>query len=129
MRALPSYDYAVLRVVPRAEREEFVNVGVVLHCAELAFLDCRVAVNETRLRALWPEIDIQMIRRHVEAFPRVCAGDASAGPIARLSRRERFQWLAAPRSTVIQVSPIHSGLCESPAAALEELFRRLVTVG
>ena len=126
MPALPSYDYAILRVVPRAEREEFVNVGVVLHCAERAFLDCRVAINEIRLRALWPGIDVEMIRRHVEAYPRVCAGDAAAGPVARLSRRERFQWLVAPRSTVIQISPVHTGLCESPAAALEELFRRMV---
>lgn len=121
-----SYDYCVLRVTPSVEREEFINAGVVLHCPELAFLDCRVQFDEHRVRALWPEIDVNLIRRHLDAFPRICAGDAEAGPIARLSRRERFQWLAAPRSTMIQVSPVHSGLCESPAAALEEIFRRLV---
>ena len=126
MPAPPSYDYAVLRVVPAAERGEFLNVGVVLHSAERAFLGCRVQVDEARLRALWPQVDVETVRQHVAAFPRICTGDAEAGPIARLSRRERFQWLVAPRSTLIQVSPVHSGLSDSPRAALDELFRRLV---
>jgi hypothetical protein len=126
VRATLQYDYAILRVVPSVEREEFVNAGVVLQCPERAFLDCRVYVDEQRLRAQWPGFDPDAIRPHLEAFPRICAGDAHAGPIARLSRRERFQWLAAPRSTIIQVSPVHSGVCESPEAALDEIFRRLV---
>jgi hypothetical protein len=108
------------------EREEFVNAGVVLQCTEDAFLDCRVHVDEARLRALWPAADLDLIRQHLEAFPKICAGDPNAGPIARLSRRERFQWLVSPRSTIIQISPVHSGVCESPETALDEIFRRLV---
>ena len=126
MPALPSYDYAILRAVPCADREEFVNVGVVLHCLEREFLDARVHINEARLRALWPGLDPAPLRQHVEAFPRICAGDPDAGPIARLSRRERFQWLVSPRSTIIQVSPVHGGVCESPEATLSDLFRHLV---
>jgi len=121
-----SYDYAILRVVPSVEREEFVNAGVVLHCPEQAFLDSRIHLDEERLRALWPEIDLDLVRQHIEAFPRICRGQPDAGPIANLSRRERFQWLSAPRSTIIQVSPVHSGVCESPEMALDEIFRRLV---
>jgi hypothetical protein len=126
---LSSFDYAVLRVVPSAERAEFVNAGVVMHCPEQAFLECRVLVDEERLRMLWPEMDIAVVREHLEAFPKVAAGDAGAGPIARLSRRERFHWLVAPRSTVIQVSPVHSGMCVAPAGTMAELFRRLVARG
>jgi hypothetical protein len=124
--ALHSYDYAVLRVVPWAEREEFANAGVVLHCLERGFLESRVHVDERRLLELWPALDLSLIRQHLEAFPKICAGDPAAGPIARLSGRERFQWLVAPRSTIIQVSAVHSGVCDSPAATLDELFRRLV---
>ncbi len=121
-----SYDYAIVRVVPSAERGEFANAGVVLHCLERGFLESRIHIDECRLTTLAPGIDIEHIRHHLEAFPRICAGDPDAGPIARLSRRERFQWLVAPRSTVIQVSPVHTGMCESPQATLDELFRRLV---
>jgi Protein of unknown function (DUF3037) len=122
----PSYDYAILRVVPSVEREEFVNAGVILYCAELAFLSCRVHIDEARLGALWPALDLDLIRRHLDAFPRICGGDAAAGPIASLSRGERFLWLVAPRSTVIQISPVHSGVSESPEATLDEILRRLV---
>lgn len=128
MPAPHSYDYAVLRVVPRVEREEFVNAGVVLHCLQRRFLECFVHVDERRLLALWPDLDLHLIRQHLEAFPKICSGDPAAGPIARLSSRERFQWVVAPRSTIIQVSPVHSGMCDSPAVALDELFRRLVLV-
>lgn len=121
-----SFDYAVLRVVPRVERGEFVNAGLILHCLGQGFLQARVHVDDRQLRALWPELDVELVRQHLEAFPRVCRGDAEAGPIARLDRRQRFHWLVAPRSTVIQVSPVHSGLCESPDAALDQLFSRLV---
>ncbi len=124
-----SYDYAIVRVVPCAERGEFVNAGVVLHCSEQAFLDCLVHVDEKRLLALWPDLDLDLVGQHLEAFPRVCAGDAAAGPIARLSRRERFHWLVAPRNTIIQVSPVHSGMSVAPSATLQELFRRLVVTG
>jgi hypothetical protein len=121
-----SFDYAVLRVVPRVEREEFVNAGVIVFCPERQFLEARIHVDESRLKALWPEIDIPLVREHLEAFPKICAGDPNAGPIARLNQRERFHWLVAPRSTIIQVSPVHTGLCESPEQALENVFRRLL---
>jgi len=124
--AQQQYDYAIIRVVPCAERGEFINAGVVLHCLERGFLESRVHVDEQRLLALWPGAELDLIRQHLEAFPKICAGDPDAGPIAGLSRRERFQWLVAPRSTIIQISPVHSGLCDSPEATLEELFRRLV---
>jgi len=126
--ALSSFDYAIVRVVPRVEREEHVNAGVILFCLERDFLAARVEVNEPRLRALWPEIEIELIRQHLEAIPRICAGGPDAGPIGRLSLRERFHWLVAPRSTIIQVSPVHAGLCESPERALDELFRQMVLV-
>jgi hypothetical protein len=124
--ALSSFDYAVIRVVPRVEREEFVNAGVLLFCLERDFLQARVEVDEPRLRALWPEIDVELVRQHLEAIPKICAGSPDGGPIARLSLRERFHWLVAPRSTIIQVSPVHTGLCDSPERALEELFEQTV---
>ena len=124
----PSFDYAVIRVVPRVDREEFVNAGVILFCLQKDFLKARVEVDEPRLRALWPEVDVELIRQHLEAIPRICDGDPDAGPIARLSLRERFHWLVSPRSTMIQVSPVHTGLCEEPERALEELFQRMVFV-
>jgi hypothetical protein len=124
--AINAFDYAVLRVVPNVERGEFLNVGVVLHCPAMQFLGCRVALNEDKLTLLAPATDREVIREHVEAFARICAEDPKAGPIARLTRRERFHWMVSPRSTVIQVSPMHSGICEYPDETLEELFRRLV---
>jgi hypothetical protein len=123
--AQSSFDYAVIRVVPRVEREEFVNAGVIVFCLERNFLAARVHVDDERLKALWPEIDVDLVQRHLEAFPRISAGDPSAGPIARLSLRERFHWLVSPRSTIIQVSPVHTGICESPEQALDRLFERL----
>lgn len=128
MPAPTSFDYAVLRVVPRVEREEFINAGVILFCLQRDFLQARVGLDDRRLLALWPDADAELIRQHLEAIPRICAGDPDAGPIARLSIRERFHWLVAPRSTMIQVSPVHSGLCAAPEQALEELFRRMVPV-
>jgi hypothetical protein len=128
VRALSSFDYAIIRVVPRVEREEFLNAGVLLFCLERDFLAARIEVNGPRLLALWPETDLQLVRQHLEAFPRICAGRPEGGPIARLSLRERFHWLAAPRSTIIQVSPVHAGLCESPERALDGLFRQMVLV-
>ena len=121
-----SFDYAVLRVVPRPEREEFVNVGVVLFCLERDFLGARVELDEERVRALWPEADLPLLREHLRSIPRICAGGEGSGPIGKLSPRERFHWLVAPRSTAIQVSPVHSGLCGDPERALEELVRRVV---
>ena len=121
-----SFDYAVIRVVPRVEREEFVNAGVILFCLERDFLGAAVELDRDRMRALFPGADLATIEEHLRAIPRVSAGGDGAGPIGRLSLRERFHWLVAPRSTVLQVSPVHSGLCEDPAQALERLMDELV---
>jgi hypothetical protein len=123
--ARASYDYATIRVVPRVDREEFLNAGVIVFCLERDFLQARVAFHPDRLRALCAETDLDLVRRHLEAIPRICEGDPDAGPIARLTRRERFHWLVAPRSTVIQVSPVHSGMSDAPARTLDELFQKL----
>jgi len=121
-----SYDYAVIRVTPRVDREEFVNAGVVLFCLERRYLAARVQLDEQRLRALWPDIDVETVRSGLDAFVRVSEGVEDAGPIARLSQRQRFHWLTSPRSTVVQISPVHSGLCEEPEAALDRLMQKLV---
>lgn len=126
MPAQSSFDYAVVRVVPRVEREEFLNAGVIVFCLEKNFLAAKVRVDEERLKALWPESDIALIRQHLEAIPKISAGDPAGGPIAQLSVRERFHWLVSPRSTVIQVSPVHSGICDDPEKALQRLFERLL---
>ena len=128
MPTLSSFDYAILRVVPRVERQEHINAGVILFCLERDFLQARVELDEVRLRALWPATDVELVRQHLEAIPRICAGSPDAGPIARLSQRERFHWLVSPRSTMIQVSPVHSGLCEQPERTLDELFQRMVQI-
>ena len=126
MHARSSFDFATIRVVGRVDREEFLNAGVIVFCLEQKFLQAMVHVDAARLSALWPELDFSLLHQHLEAVPRICAGEADAGPIAALPARERFHWLVAPRSTVIQISPVHSGLCDSPEDALNELFRRLV---
>ena len=119
------YEYAVIRLVPRVEREEFVNAGVIVFCLEKNFLAARVHLNAERLKALWPEVDADLVRQHLEAFPKISAGEPSAGPIAKLSLRERFHWLVSPRSTMIQVSAVHSGICSNPEQSLDRLFERL----
>lgn len=123
------FQYAVLRVVPRVEREEFVNVGVIVFCRTRRFLAARVALDPRRIQALAPDADLEALREHLEARVRVAAGDADAGPIAALPQSERFHWLVAPSSTVIQTSSVHSGLCDEPEAVLERLFEQLVAVG
>ena len=125
MRAPAFFDYAVVRVVPRVEREEFVNAGLILFCLERQFLAARVTVEEG-LRALWPGLDIDLVRQHLEAIPNICSGEPSAGPIGNLSLRKRFHWLVAPRSTMIQLSPVHSGLCDNPAQEIDQLWKSSV---
>lgn len=122
MPARLSFEYAVVRVVPRVDREEFINAGVIVFCLEKRFLRARVAVDKRRILALWPHADLEVIRQHLEAIPLICEGNQGAGPIGALSVRERFHWLVSPRSTVIQVSAAHSGLCDSPEQALDRLY-------
>ncbi len=129
MPARCSFDYALIRVVPRVERGECVNAGVILHCAERAYLAARIALDESRLLALMPALsadELDEIRAQLAAIPLICAGGAEAGPIGALAQAQRFHWLAAPRSTVVQPSPAHSGLTDDPDAALRQLFDALV---
>jgi hypothetical protein len=120
------YDYAVIRVVPRVERGEQVNVGVVLSCVDSEFLEARIELNEARLRALDPSVDLEAVRAALTTIERVCAGGTDAGPLGSLNGRERFRWVVSPRSTVVQVSPIHTGRAADPAAALQRLFEQMV---
>lgn len=121
-----SFDYVVIRIVPLVEREEFFNAGVILFCPQQQFLDTRIYVDDKKLHALAPELDREDIKRRLDAIGKICGGDATAGPIAQLSQRARFHWLIAPRSTIVQVSPAHSGICEDPEFALERLFNEQV---
>jgi len=121
-----SFDYAIVRLVPRVDREEFINAGVVLFCLDKRFLDALVELDEARLLSLAPEVDLAVVRSHLEALPRICRGGAEAGPIGQFPQKERWHWLVAPRSTILQVSPVHSGMCEDPAQALEHLMETMV---
>jgi hypothetical protein len=120
------FQYAIVRVVPDVERGECLNAGVVMLCRPRRFLAARVGLDEARLRAIAPEADPATILPHLAAIERIAAGDPSAGPLARLTAAERFHWLVAPSSTVIQPSEVHTGLCNDPAEELEHLFERLV---
>jgi hypothetical protein len=126
VRTPSSYDYAIVRVVPRVEREEFINAGVILSCPAQDFLGARIELDERRLLALDPGVDIETVRANLASIPLVCAGGAAAGPIGKLTPRERFHWLVAPRSTIIQTSAVHSGRCLDPAAALDHLLKTMV---
>lgn len=131
MPARSTFEYAVVRVVPSVERGEFVNAGIILFSRELGYLAARVALDHTRLRALAPALDrasTTALDAHLASIPRIADGEPDAGPIARLSQAERFHWLVAPRSTMVQISEVHSGLCDDPAAALDRLFDELVAV-
>lgn len=121
-----AFEYAVVRVVPHVEREEFINVGVIVFCYVQDFLDARIELDEDRLRALSPDVDVALVRAHLAAIPRVCKGGPEAGPIGEMSLHERWHWLVAPRSTMLQTSPAHPGLCEAPEAAMERLLDRVV---
>jgi Protein of unknown function (DUF3037) len=121
-----SFDYAILRVVPRVERQEFINAAVVVYCPEKKFLDARVAYDPVRVQALWPDADLDLIRHHLDAVQRICAGDEAAGPIARLAQRERFHWLTSPRSTIIQPSPVHTGICDGTESLLDRLEKQFL---
>ena len=126
MRDLCTYDYAIIRVVPKVEREEFVNVGVIVSCPAKGFLEARIEVNEQRLRILDETLDIESVLAHLASFAAICAGGEQAGPIGQLTSRERFHWLTAPRSTIIQTSAVHTGHASDPASVLEHLLNSSV---
>jgi Protein of unknown function (DUF3037) len=121
-----TYDYAIVRVVPRVERGELINVGIVLSCPAADFLEAAIELDEGRLRALDEGIDLDAVRAHLAAIPLVCRGGPEAGPIGELPQRNRFHWLVSPRSTVIQMSPVHTGRTADPAAALDRLMDTMV---
>jgi hypothetical protein len=120
------YDYAIVRVVPRVERGELINVGVIVSCPGVGFLEARIVLDTARLQAIDGAADLEAVRAHLEMIPRVCLGGPDAGPLGDLPQRARFHWLVSPRSTMIQVSPVHSGCTADPAAALEHLIDTMV---
>lgn len=120
------YDYVAVRVVPKVERGEFINAGIILSCPEVNFLEARIELDEHRLRIIDPSPDIEIIKKHLAVIPLICKGGNDAGPIGGLILRERFHWLTSPRSTVIQTSPVHAGYCSSPETALEKLMDKMV---
>jgi hypothetical protein len=121
-----TYDYAIIRVVPRVQRGEMINVGVILSCADADFLDARIEIDERRLLAFDATVDLAAVREHLATIPEICRGGAEAGPIGELPSRGRFRWLVSPRSTIIQMSPVHTGRTSDPAASLERLMDQVV---
>jgi hypothetical protein len=120
------FEYAVIRIVPRVEREEFLNVGVILYCKEKKFLQCIFTLDEERLRAFSPTIDIAEVRAYLCAFELICQGRREGGPIAQLDLSLRFRWLTATRSTILQTSKVHSGLSDNLEETLKKLHEQLV---
>jgi hypothetical protein len=120
------YEYAVIRVLPRVDREEFLNVGVLLYCQPQNFLRAACSVNEARLKAFAADLRPEVLKEHMASIERICSGGDGAGPIGRLSIGERFRWLTAPRSTVVQTSPVHTGLTNDPEETLQDLMEKLV---
>ncbi|HEU5090997.1 MAG TPA: DUF3037 domain-containing protein [Roseiflexaceae bacterium] len=126
MPALNSYDYAIIRVVPRVERGEFLNAGIVLFCRTRRFLQARIALNHARLAALAPRLEVGDVEQALATYPAVCAGGKAAGALGALPQTERFHWLVAPRSTVIQTSPVHCGVCADLEHELNRMMERFV---
>ncbi len=126
MHALRTYDYAIVRVVPRVERGEFVNAGIILSCDVERILEARIELDEAALLTLDAGVDLDLVRSALAAIPAICAGGVDAGAIGRLSHRERFHWLVAPRSTIVQTSPVHTGRCADMQSALEHLMNRMI---
>jgi Protein of unknown function (DUF3037) len=120
------FDYAIVRVVPRVDREEFINVGAILSCPAKQILQARIELDEPRLLAFAPGIDMKLVKQHLDTIPAICAGGDEAGPIGLLPQRARFYWLTAPRSTIIQTSTVHTGLSATPDSALEHLLNTMV---
>jgi len=122
-----SFEYAIIRVAPRVERQEFLNAGAVLWCPDHDFLEARIELCPQRLKAFAPTCDIALIEAHLKVIPLICKGGNDAGTIGAMTQRARFHWLVASRSTIIQLSPPHAGLCENPRAALDDLIRKMVS--
>lgn len=120
------FEYAIIRVVPRVEREEFLNVGVILYSKSLQFLQAIYTLDEQRLLSLYPDIDIAEVKKHLDAFEKISIGNKEGGPIAALDIASRFRWLTAKRSTVLQTSGVHPGLCKDANATLRKLHSQLV---
>ena len=129
MRAPDTYDYAVIRVVPRVERGEFINAGVIVSCEKTGFLKAAIELDEARVLALDPDVDLETLRRHLAAIQRICEGGPDAGPIGLLPQRARFHWLTAKRSAILQTSPVHMGRCGDMEAIVEHLMARMVRIG
>lgn len=121
-----SYEYAIIRVVPKVEREEFINVGVILYSKKKKFLDLKYQIEADRLKAFAPDLDLTLIRSYLKAWDLICQGGKSGGPIGQLEIQVRFRWLTANRSTIIQSSAVHPGLCDQPEQVLEQLFAEYV---
>jgi hypothetical protein len=126
MHAPNSYDYALIRLVPSVERGECLNVGVLLFCRTLGFLGARIHLNATRALALSPDLDLTAIQQQLDTIMHICEGGPEAGPLGKMSQSERFHWLVSPRSTIIQISPVHEGVCDDPETALEHLLKTMV---
>ena len=122
------FEYAIIRVVPRVEREEFLNVGVIIYCKDQKFLDMRYTIDEERIRHFCKDLDLEELKEHLVAYENICKGNVTGGPIAKLDLPSRFRWLTATRSTIVQSSKVHPGLCKEPVKTLEHLFERLVLV-
>ncbi|MBL7762209.1 MAG: DUF3037 domain-containing protein [Chitinophagaceae bacterium] len=120
------FEYAIIRLVPRVEREEFLNVGVILFCKRPPFLQMKYTLDEKRILALFPQTDIAEVRTHLEAFEQICNGNPAAGPIAILDVPSRFRWLTAKRSTIVQTSEVHPGLCNNAEGTLTKLHEQLI---
>ena len=120
------FEYAVIRVMPRVEREEFLNVGVIVYCSAKGFLQTVYALKEERLRAFSGELDMQELQERLKAFEKICKGGADGGTIGRLPIASRFRWLTATRSTIVQTSPVHPGLCDDPTETLSKLYAQMV---
>lgn len=120
------FEYAIIRIVPKVEREEFLNVGIILYCKDLKFLNAKYTVNKERLNALCAEVDCKEVEEHLQSFEKISKGEKEGGPIAALDLPSRFRWLTATRSTILQTSKVHPGFCEDPQETLEKLYRQLV---
>lgn len=126
MPAISSYDYAIIRLVPAVERGECINIGIILFCRTRRFMEARIHLDEARIHAFAPTLDLKAVQTQLDHLLLVCSGKEGSGPIGQLSQSERFHWLVSPRSSIIQTSPVHSGLCQQPESALTSLLQKLV---